>query len=181
MVLSTRIIIHLLLSISVLTTATFAVSQPSLTSDAKKHYKQHHITYIRDSLLPAVIDPESRVEYYSHLVSGKPLAPGQAYDHSKSLGNGPIHVTYDRKHENAYATTKIPFNSDVGHKWGMNVRLNDGAGNEEHKDIYAFWHKPIGHRPVLLRLDAWPARQQAHPALSWEQVEGVMRALQRRS
>ena len=154
-----------------LTSCVWAVTQPSLGSEARDHYDDSH-QFIRSNYPQGEWPhPSSRVEYYSHLLSGHSDAEREAWSLSQTHGYGPAYVSWGHRNRNAYVTTRIPHDSQLGRTWGFSAPMIDGEGNRQYKDIYAFWHVN-NDRVKLMRLDAWKAGGQAPQILTWRNILG---------
>lgn len=160
------------LSLLALAAVALAVPQPRLDSEALQHYEESH-GYLSNRY-PAMdqgsLALSTRREYYSHLLSGHTNGEEEAKLFSRSHPNGPVHVSYGARSRHAYVTTKIPYTSELGRKWGLGVPTITDDGERRYRDLYAFWKVDKRSPPKLLRLDAWLAGGATPQIMTWDQV-----------
>lgn len=123
--------------------ASTLAPQPNLTEMQSLHYfaMKDYLTRAHQHIPNA-----QQVEYYPHLIAAHPDLESDAWEHAKS--SCPIFITWDGQEKNAFVTSKIPSNSDLGRRWGLIFQ-------ERPVDAFALWHLRKGQKK-LLRLDIWP-------------------------
>lgn len=145
---------RVLLCAVLLSAQVWAVLEPVLNNEQKRHYdamKAHlQARYIG-------IPNAEGVSYYSHLLGAQPQAEEDAWEHATTEGHIPVFVTMDDQEKNFFVTTRIPSSSRLGQKW--NLRFRHDAERVNYHDAFALWHiNKDGHK--LLRLETWPEGAQ---------------------
>ncbi|SPO26921.1 uncharacterized protein UTRI_10390_B [Ustilago trichophora] len=168
-----RAIVSVLLLFS-LTALVWTMEQPHLSREAREEYDNHLTPFVQESYGGNVPLLNERWQIYSHHVVAHPNAEQEAFEFSKTAGNGPVFVRYGRGNFNAYAVTKIPSSSILGVKWGFRAPQIGPTGERDYRDIYAFWH--VTKTQVrLIRLDAWRQGAYQTPIISWDAIRFLLR------
>ncbi|KAI3489075.1 hypothetical protein L1887_46833 [Cichorium endivia] len=141
---------------TVLVLGALAVQQPELEEHEWPLYRSS-LAHIRSTFEEPRPAPDSRVQYYPHLLAGQATAERDAWNFAHEQGMGPVHVSYDYNRRYAYVTTKIPRESTLGRKWGLGQPQISDLGFRRTKDAYAYW-KVSKRGAQLLRLDLWSSR-----------------------
>lgn len=161
---------------TVLVLGALAVQQPELEEHEWPLYRAS-LAHIRSTFEEPRPAPDSRVQYYPHLLAGQATAERDAWNFAHEQGMGPVHVGYDYNRRYAYVTTKIPRESTLGRKWGLGQPQISDLGFRRTKDAYAYW-KVSKRGAQLLRLDLWSSGSHAAQTTSWQNVyRGLSRPL----